>query len=198
MSDAGQGRRRAQRTDPAIRRAQILDAAVEVFGRQGYRQGSLKDVAAATGISQQGILHHFGSKEGLLRATLDHRNRIRSETFDRVAREEGVLALCRLILSENLARTGFMRLFVTLSAEATDPEHPAHEHFVRRYASLHERLAELYRADAAGGRVAASVPPEEAATRLIALSDGLQLQFLLRPGLDVLAAFDAAVAELRA
>ncbi|MGO7983453.1 TetR/AcrR family transcriptional regulator, partial [Rhizobium johnstonii] len=57
---------RAPRTDPSIRRTQILDAAVDVFGKQGYRNGSLRDVADAVGLSIQGVLHHFPSKEELL------------------------------------------------------------------------------------------------------------------------------------
>ena len=39
--------------------------------------------------------------------------------------------------------------------------------------------------------------PDVAAEQIIALCDGLQLQFLLRRGMDLLSAYDAAVDHLR-
>ncbi len=49
----------------------ILDAAVDLFGRDGVTGTSLKAIAAAAGVSQALVVHHFGSKEGLRRAC-DH------------------------------------------------------------------------------------------------------------------------------
>jgi TetR/AcrR family transcriptional regulator, regulator of cefoperazone and chloramphenicol sensitivity len=49
-------------------RARIRDTAMEVFGRGGVAATSLRAVARATGVSPGLIVHHFGSKEGLIRA----------------------------------------------------------------------------------------------------------------------------------
>ena len=51
-------------TRPA-RTAEILDAAVLVFGRLGFRKASMDDIADAAGISKQGLYLHFLSKETL-------------------------------------------------------------------------------------------------------------------------------------
>ena len=45
------------------RKKQIMQAAVQVFGRLGFRKTSLDDVALAAGISKQGLYLHFRSKE---------------------------------------------------------------------------------------------------------------------------------------
>lgn len=45
-------------------RARIRDAAIEVFGEQGFATG-VRTVAAAAGVSPGLVNHHFGSKEGL-------------------------------------------------------------------------------------------------------------------------------------
>src|SRR5215213_6832549 len=106
------GTTRAPRTAPRERRAQILDAAIEVFGQQGYRQGSLRDVADAVGLSVQGVLHHFPTKEALLLETLERRSTVRQEPTDKILAEQGVFAFMRFFLQENLARPPLMRLFV--------------------------------------------------------------------------------------
>lgn len=191
-------RTRARRTSPEKRRAQILDAAIAVFGKQGYRQGSLKTVADEVGLTIQGLLHYFPTKEELLLAALDHRNRATQSGLDDALATGGSLESCRFILRRNLENPGFMRLFVTLAAEATDPEHPAHSYFLLRYQHTFATFAQQLRADAALGRLAPGVEPDTTAAHLIALMDGLQLQYLLRPALDLVGTFDRATAALRA
>lgn len=47
---------------------QIRTAAIELFGRQGFRNTSLKAVAERAGVSAPLVIHHFGSKVKLRRA----------------------------------------------------------------------------------------------------------------------------------
>ncbi|NBS30801.1 MAG: TetR/AcrR family transcriptional regulator [Actinobacteria bacterium] len=54
-----------------IRREAILDAAMELFAEQGFVLTSLPMISQKVGITHAGILHHFGSKEGVLRALLE-------------------------------------------------------------------------------------------------------------------------------
>jgi len=53
-----------------VRREAILDAAMELFAEQGFVLTSLPMISQKVGITHAGILHHFGSKEGVLRALL--------------------------------------------------------------------------------------------------------------------------------
>lgn len=55
---------------PASTPERILDAALVSIAAKGYDATSLDSVAAALGVRKQTVLHHFGSKEGLLRALL--------------------------------------------------------------------------------------------------------------------------------
>ena len=54
------------------RRDNILDAARTVFGRRGYHAASTAEIAAAAGCSEPMLYKHFGSKQGLFVATLQH------------------------------------------------------------------------------------------------------------------------------
>lgn len=59
--------KRARRTPEEARRL-ILDAAQAAIARTGPEGLRLQDIAAAAGISHPLILHHFGSRAGLVRA----------------------------------------------------------------------------------------------------------------------------------
>jgi AcrR family transcriptional regulator len=50
----------------------VLDAAIGVFARYGYRKTSMDDVARAAGVSRQGLYLSFANKEELFRRALEH------------------------------------------------------------------------------------------------------------------------------
>lgn len=54
------------------RRTHVLDAALLVFARYGYRKASMDDVAQAADISRPGLYFYFSSKSQLFRATVEH------------------------------------------------------------------------------------------------------------------------------
>ena len=62
---------RATRMPRDQRRAQLLDAANEVFTTKGYHAAAMDDIADAAGISKPVLYQHFGSKLDLYLALLD-------------------------------------------------------------------------------------------------------------------------------
>lgn len=59
------------RTPDTERRRQLLDALVTEFATGGIGDRSLREVAAAVGTSHRMLLHHFGSRDGLLVAIVE-------------------------------------------------------------------------------------------------------------------------------
>ena len=53
------------------RREQILDVAIDVFGRSGYFGSSMNDIAEAAGVTKPVLYQHFDSKSDLYSALLD-------------------------------------------------------------------------------------------------------------------------------
>ena len=51
-------------------RADILDAALELFAENGFYGVSIRDVARATGVGVSALYHHFASKEELFEAVV--------------------------------------------------------------------------------------------------------------------------------
>ncbi|MBN9178209.1 MAG: TetR/AcrR family transcriptional regulator [Microbacterium sp.] len=164
------------------RREAILETAVEVFGEQGFRGTSLREVARRVGISDAGLLHHFGSKVGLLAATIAERDEL-----DRVRREEAEAAgatfvdTMRTQVERNAQSPGLVALHVVLSAEATDPQHPAHESFQERYRQIRHQDDESFTRLQEAGRLRADLDPQRVGQLVTAMMDGLQLQWLLDP-----------------
>jgi AcrR family transcriptional regulator len=55
----------------AASRARIMEAALELFARDGYERTSVKTIARAAGISQGLLYNYFESKDALLRALFE-------------------------------------------------------------------------------------------------------------------------------
>lgn len=106
---------------------------------------------------------------------------IQDAEFYPVRGEDGIEALRNLVrvAKVNESRPGVVELFAVVSAEATAADHPAHDFFVNRYATLVETLAQAYRVAAKNGQVREGIEPVAAAQQAIAVLDGLQVQWLL-------------------
>lgn len=179
-------------------REKILEAANRAFAERGYRGASLAAIAESVGLSQPGLLHHFPSKEALLVEVLRLRHerdleRVRGVAAERDSYLEGLIEVVR----ENERSPGLVRLFTVLAAESVDGDHPGNEHFRERYEELRRAVAADLAAEQREGRVATDLDVDLTASQLIAISDGLQLQWLLDPdGVDMVAAFRDFAARL--
>jgi len=81
------------------RQLAVLDAAVAVFARFGFRKASMDEVARAAGVSRQGLYLQFANKEELFRKTLEHSlNNQLNAAVAALAREDGlevrIIAAC--------------------------------------------------------------------------------------------------------
>jgi AcrR family transcriptional regulator len=81
------------------RQLAVLDAAVAVFARFGFRKASMDEVARAAGVSRQGLYLQFANKEELFRKTLEHSLNIQlNAAVAALARQDGlevrIIAAC--------------------------------------------------------------------------------------------------------
>ncbi|MET8169042.1 TetR/AcrR family transcriptional regulator [Streptomyces sp. NPDC005329] len=195
-------RRRSTGTYAAAdaRRAAILEAATRNFAQQGYLNSSLAKIAADAGTSATVVVHHFGSKDRLLLAVLEAReNRNYLKVHLGVPNDDireqfrAVLALA----AHNLTEPGLIELFAKLSVEATNPDHPGHAFFLTRFEGAIDALATGFRGALAAGQLKQETDPEQIAREVLAVSDGLQVQWALSLGrLDFVAAYRAYLDRL--
>lgn len=165
-------------------RERILESATELFSRSGFHAVSLRDIATHAGLTHAGLLHHFPGKESLLIEVLSRRDREDARMLfgvDPDIGSRGLLALLVGLVARNMHTPGLVGLYVKISGEATDPAHPAHDYFIRRYRVLRERLAIILASLFDSADQPLDHDPAAVAQQLIALMDGLQNQWLLEP-----------------
>jgi AcrR family transcriptional regulator len=196
MSSAG--RARGPYAKSAERQRQIIEAALEAFSTRGFHAASLRDIADQVGISQAGLMHHFTSKERLLAAVLAERDMRYEPQFRGRTHGIAVLGALRDVVIANTEQPELVRLFATLAAEAMQPEHPAHSFFVHRYRAVRDLIADAFANGQAVGEIHPSIDVDYAATVVIAIQDGLQVQWILRADFDMVRAFDDFLVGFRA
>ncbi|MDX3658289.1 helix-turn-helix domain containing protein [Streptomyces sp. ID05-26A] len=145
------------------RRREIVDAAIELFGANGYAGTGVAAIAKKAGVTPSAVIHHFGSKENLLRAVLDEFD---ARAAARVTGSELVQALLD-DAEHTMAHKGLATLHTVLQAEhlARDDE------ITRRFRARNRVLRGHF----------AGVLGEAAALELIAFLEGALTVWLLDP-----------------
>ena len=161
-------------------RERILDAVLESCATDGFTNTTLKSVATRLGMSEAGILHHFGSKQLMLAAAVSRRDD-RAQALVPPVSEGGVAVLrgLRQLMDENAKEPGVIEMFVALSAQSTEPASAMRSAFEEHYARLMDLLERAFTDLVAHGEMPGPTDPTVAARSLIAVMDGLQIQWLV-------------------
>jgi AcrR family transcriptional regulator len=173
------------------RRQEIISAASRIFARYGYSTGSLRMIADEVGVVPGALARHFDKKGGLLAAVL-------ADWDERVTRRfpvdsEGLdfFRDLRNTIIFNRENRGLIELFLTLAAESTNENHPAHVLIRERYDRIvTSALSHLRTASEHGETIPMTEEQMHHEVRaLFATMDGIQLQWLVDPTVDSIAIF---------
>lgn len=165
------------------KRAEILEAALEVIAENGSRGALIRDIAGRVGLTQAGLMHHFRSRDELFCAIIQARDEHDEARYARApVGIDGFLA----VIEHNQQVPGLVQLFAEYAAEvAGDPRHPSREFFQRRYAAVREALAGDVRIAQGSGRMSPDACAADIAEQMIVAADGLQVQWLLDREVDM-------------
>jgi AcrR family transcriptional regulator len=184
------------------RREELLDAALQVFSLEGYSGASMAQVAGIVGISVAGLLHHFPSKISLLMGVLQRRDEVNQVIADEVRAEKslsGLLGSLRAINRSNATAPGVVRAFTILNAESLVDSQPAWAWFQERYQGIYGRLYTQFADLVDAGEVRRDVDLAGLIQEILAMMDGLQIQWLRFPEqVDLVERFDTYIARVDA
>jgi len=185
---AGTSRRpaaRRPRKGTAERRAEILRAAAHTFGSKGYKTGSLADVAEQVGITHAGVLHHFGTKEQLLIEVLEYRDLEDVRDLEGQHIPDGMELFTHLVRTAraNVDRRGIVQGYTVLTAESVTEDHPARNWVTQRFSVLRGEIAHAIQE--IGDHKVSDEQATRAASAIIGVMDGLQVQWLLDGTVDL-------------
>ena len=196
---------------------QILDEAIRIIGQRGYYGFSIKELAESCGLTVAGVLHHFGTKVGLLVALLRDREEKDSQAIIANVRDDSdpapdldshsfgqtgpdaalplirtkadVRKILHAVALRDVEQPEMVRLYAMLRTEAVYADHPAFAYFSDRNARAYCALTELVRGH---------VPdPAASAVQLLASLSGMQDLWLRDlEGFDLVGHWDCAVAKI--
>jgi AcrR family transcriptional regulator len=157
--------------DSTQSRQQIMDAAADLFYREGYRAVGVDTIVAASGVGKMTLYRHFASKEELIEAYLHDADARFWGWFDAVTApfagrprqqlEAFFAAVAALAGQPACYGCPFLNAVVDFPA----PDHPGHQVAVANKQAVRARFAELAAAAGAGA-------PELLADQLFLLMDG--------------------------
>lgn len=177
--------RREPRSRPETleRRREILRAAMATFGAKGYNKGPLTEIAEQVNMTHAGVLHHFGSKNQLLLEMLRYRDESDVEGLPERHIPDGVELFRHLVRTAllNAQRPGIVQTYAVLSAESVTDDHPGRPFFQERYANLRSEVDHAFRVMCAERGVSEPATIAKASASILAVMDGLQVQWLLDP-----------------
>jgi AcrR family transcriptional regulator len=181
-------------------RERVLQSALQAIAANGYHGSTLAGIAAEAGLTTAGLLHHFPSKEQLLVAVLAERDRLDGVRF-RLAGFRGLAALDRLVelVQHNTMVPGLVQAYTVLMGESVGEDHPARDWFRDRYPRRRANIAAALNAGIEADEIRPGVDCDALAAEIIAMMDGLQVQWVLNPDqLDMAAVFADYIAGVRA
>ncbi len=129
-----------KKSDP---RERILEVANRLFYAEGIRATGTEKIMSIAEVAKATFYRHFESKDALVLAYLDHRDRSFWEYLDSPNPPEGIHeALVRIERMVNLPEvTGCP--FLRVASEYPDTAHPFHCRVIEHKDKLHDYLAEL-------------------------------------------------------
>lgn len=183
------------------RREELLDAALGLYSLEGYAGASIARIADLVGISVAGVLHHFPNKVALLMAVLTRRDEVNQKLADELQSEptlEGFIEGLQQINRSNATAPGVIRAFSILNAESLVESHPAWEWFQSRYQMIHKRMRARLDHLVSTGEVRKEVDLDAIVHQILAMMDGLQLQWLRFPEqVDLVERFESYMAQVK-
>jgi AcrR family transcriptional regulator len=167
------------------RKDEILEKATQLFAEYGYQGTSFAQVADAVGLTEQGVLHYFPNKVKLLQGVLEYFEQKEIDQYMVPVESAkltipGLFGLLEDIYAENEKIPGLIQLFTVLVSESIRADHPSHDYFVNRY----RRGREIYVKQFLQSRqndLRPDIDMNELATLIMAVMDGIQIQWLLDP-----------------
>ena len=178
-------------------RLRVLAAAIAAYRVRAFHEVTLEVVAEEAGLDLAAVRACFATSDDLVLAVITVWNGERLGPILPVAERMGAAAFLRSVVVANAADPALMRLLSAMVNIAATPGHPVAPVLQQRWNHFHAVVQRALVHDIAIGREAAAVDAAQGAEQLIALYEGLQLQSMVRPDMDVVAAYERAVARLR-
>ncbi len=181
----------------ALLRVEVVAAMIRVLRANALHEVSYEHVAVEAGQTVEVVTGVFPTWDGLLLATIDQWNDQRTTPLLPIAERSGTIVFLRAIVGANVADPSLMRFLTSTLNIAATPHHPLAPMLYTRWRKFHGFVLQSLQHDIQVGREPQTMEPARGAEQLLATYEGLQLQSMVRPEMDLLESYDRAVTRLR-
>lgn len=117
-------------------RSRILSEAAQLFLARGYHGVSMREVAAAVGVTKPALYHHYEDKEMLFMAMLENTLGGLSELVARAEAQLGIRSQLETLVGELLATASDQRIGMQLAGELRHVSLERRQHFEANYRQI--------------------------------------------------------------
>jgi AcrR family transcriptional regulator len=175
----------------------IVQAAIGCYRSRAFHEVTLEAVGEASGLGVAVVLERFPTQEDLVVATVQVWNAERMAVAVPLAERHGAAFFLRVLLQANTEDPSLVRLLTAVVNIAATPGHPMACVLQRQWIQFHALVERALARDVWLGREPSVLDPARGAEQLVAMYEGLQLQSMMRPGMDLLDSWDHAIERLR-
>ena len=166
---------------------EVLDSAMRLFWRQGYRATSIQDLVEATGLNRSSLYNAYGDKDALFRAAIErylaevNRKRLaalQAEGSPKAALEAYFEGLVRFAVGEG-RQLGCLLTNSAIEFCAEDEELGKRIYGI--FSDVEAAFEALIRRAQAAGEISKDKDPQACARFLVTLINGLRVMSRVRP-----------------
>lgn len=173
---------RRRRKPAAVRRQDIINAAMEIIRHEGIEKLTTRSLSRAVGIAQPTLFLHFGNKNQVLIALVEAIQQrleegLGEQHLDRLAALERLEALVRFHLGFMEQQPGVPRLLFSEELQSGDPA--LRERMNRMITFFVGVLADQISTAQQAGQLRPELDPERGARLLVAAIQGLAFRWVL-------------------
>lgn len=172
------------------RRQQILDAAAACFTHKGFHHSTMQDICAQAELSPGAVYRYFRSKEEIIEAMSEYRQLQNSERLEQALARETTLQVFDELLNQFFLNREAAELqascamMIEVVAEAHRNER-IRDSQLRINGAVLKPFTEMVRKSQDLGEIDGSLDAEAVARVMVGLYQGLVIQRMLYPDMDI-------------
>lgn len=165
----------------------ILNSAIELFVRNGYRATTIDQIAAKAGLTKGAIYFYFKTKEAILLTLLDQAKKYVADPVDELVESEGLTADSRLVrfihnqsmIGLNLPNHVLLLILVSIEFAGTGGDIEAKVQGI--YKSMYDRVGKMIARGQKDGTFRTDLDARALAAMVMAGHDGVLIEWHRRP-----------------
>uniref|UniRef100_UPI0028AD380C TetR/AcrR family transcriptional regulator n=1 Tax=Lacrimispora sp. TaxID=2719234 RepID=UPI0028AD380C len=130
------------------KKQQIIDAAIEVISNQGIEKTSVREIAAAAGLTTGAIYYHYKNKEELFQDVVNESihfsHKISEKYTNKSIPQENLLNIIVSEVSKRLEKDNEQKLHIALMSDIISKKDAINQQYIDNYKQIIKNTGDLF------------------------------------------------------